>query len=368
VKTQSDESKNTLNANWKKFLRIGIILFSLVISYALNNYSARFNYITQDMISNYASFRSADTNIVLITIDKNDFSQLGGYPISRKYYAELITKLTSLNVKAIGLEIFLSDVDSLRTTFDSELIKTIKKSEHTVLASIIIEDKLGFNSLQLPSVKKKNNSVLTGHVNYLETNGIFVPMNVFRGSFVEVPFAVRLAGKEIKEDLIRINFYSKWNEYKKYSLAEFLSKKNGSMESLSTFKNKFIIIGVTDSTKSKPVKTPEGIISGLGLHAQFLDNILNDSYINYRQSFNLTFAMIAVLLLLVFVPMKIRFAFVLLGYFVFYIIVSVLIYNLFFIEINHFILLIAIGLIAVLEIYFTLNQSRHFLSETPSRN
>ncbi|MCK9279568.1 MAG: CHASE2 domain-containing protein [Melioribacteraceae bacterium] len=368
MKTQSEESKKYINTNRKKFLRIGIILFALVVSYALNNYSAHFNSISQDMISNYFSFRGADSNIVLITIDKKDFGELGGYPISRKYYALLINRLTALNVKSIGLEIFLSDIDSTRTAFDSELIDAIKKSKHTVLASVIIEDKYGYNSFQLPSPKHKDSSVLTGHVNYIETNGIFVPVKVIRGNFVEVPFAVRLAGKSINDDLIKINFYSKWKEYKKYSFVEFLNMTKESEEHLSILKGKHVIIGVTDSSKSKPAKTPEGVIPGLGLHAQFLDNLINDSYINYGQTVNVTFAMIAILLLLVFIPMKIRFSIIFLFYFLFYVIVSVAIYNLFFIEMNHFILVIAIGMMAVLEIYFTLNQSRHFLSEVPSRN
>jgi len=368
VKTNSEGTIDIIGAKRKKFLRIGIILFALVISYALNNYSAHFNSITQDVISNHFSFRSADSNIVLITIDKNDYSELGGYPLSREYYAHLIDKLTALNVKAIGIEIFLSDFDSSRTAADSELIEAIKKSKNTVLASIVIEDQYGYNSLQLPSVKQKENSILTGHVNYLERNGIFVPMNVVRGGLVEVPFAVRLMGRSINENLIKINFHSKWKEYKKYSFVEFLSKSNGDGSDLIGLKNKYIIIGVIDSTKSKPVNRPQGIIPGLGLQAQFLENVINNSYINYNLTFNVTFAMIALLLLVVFVPIKIRFHLILIFYFLFYVIVSIAIYNLFFIEMNHFILLIAIGLMGVLEIYFTLNHSRHFLSEEPSRN
>lgn len=368
MKTDSEETTGIIGAKRKKFLRIGIILFALVISYALNNYSAHFNSITQDVISKHFSFRSADSNIVLITIDKDDYSELGGYPLSREYYALLINRLTALNVKAIGIEIFLSDFDSSRTAADSELIDSIKRSKHTVLASIIIEDQYGYNSLQLPSVKQKDNSVLTGHVNYLEKNGFYVPMNVIRGSYIEVPFAIQLTGKSIVKNLVKINFHSKWAEYKKYSLVEFLNKSEGSSNELLSLKDKLAIIGVIDSAKSKSVKTPEGIIPGLGLQAQFLDNVVNNSYIHYNQNFNITFAMIAILLLLVFVPIKIRFYLILIFYFLFYIIISIAIYNLFFIEMNHFILLISIGLMVVLEVYFALNHSRHFFSEEPSRN
>jgi CHASE2 domain-containing sensor protein len=368
VKTNSEGTSYIIDAKRKKFLRIGIILFALVISYALNNYSAHFNSITQDVISNHFSFRSADSNIVLITINKNDYSELGGYPLSREYYARLIDKLTALNVKAIGLEIFLSDFDSSRTAADSELIDSIKRSKHTVLASIIIEDQYGYNSLQLPSVKQKDNSVLTGHVNYLEKNGFYVPTNIIRGNYIEIPFAIKLTGKSIDYNLVKINFHSKWAEYKKYSLVEFLNKSEGSSNELLSLKDKFAIIGVIDSAKSKPIHAPEGIIPGLGLQAQFLDNVINDSYINYNQSFSITFAMIALLLLAVFVPIKIRFYLILIFFFLFYIIISIAFYNLFYIEIDHFIMLIAIGLIGVLEIYFALNHSRHFLSEEPSRN
>lgn len=368
MKTNSEGTSYIIDEKRKKFLRIGIILFALVISYALNNYSAHFNSITQDVIINHFSFRSADSNIVLITINKNDYSELGGYPLSREYYARLINKLTALNVKAIGIEIFLSDFDSIRTAIDSELIDSIKRSKHTVLASIFIEDQYGYNSLQLPSVKQKDNSVLTGHVNYLEKNGFYVPTNIIRGNYIEVPFAIKLTGKSIDENLVKINFHSKWAEYKKYSLVEFLNKSEGSSNELFSLKDKFAIIGVIDSAKSKPVHAPEGIIPGLGLQAQFLDNVINDSYINYNQNLNITFAMIALLLLVVFVPIKIRFYFILIFFFLFYIIISIGFYNLFYIEINHFIILIAIGLMIVLEIYFALNHSRHFLSDEPSRN
>ena len=67
---------------------------------------------------------------------ESDLENIGPWPIKRSYYALLINKLTSNDVKAIGLEVFLSAKFISQTVYDNLLRNEIIKSNLVTISSV----------------------------------------------------------------------------------------------------------------------------------------------------------------------------------------------------------------------------------------
>ncbi|NQT26417.1 sigma 54-interacting transcriptional regulator [candidate division KSB1 bacterium] len=84
--------------------------------------------------------RSASDQIVLVTLDDMDIESLGGWPISRDYYAYMIHALSASGAKTIGLDFLFNDTDSLFLEYDQALAGFIRSSDRIVLPAIVQSD------------------------------------------------------------------------------------------------------------------------------------------------------------------------------------------------------------------------------------
>mgnify|MGYP005844571579 CR=1 FL=1 len=229
---------------------------------------------------------SPDTNIILIHFSEEDITQIGPWPIKRNYYALLINQLTSLGVKKIGLEIFLSSRLVTQSVYDNLLIKEIEKSGKVVLSCVAgkITEWNGeyfTDSLSYPSPKLLNENIPTGHINFIKDEHYQVPISLKQNKIIEKAFSLQLSGSELKNQFIIVNFISSWNKFKNYSALEFAELIFSRSKELKQFENKFVIIGVSDPQIATSIQTPfDEQMPGVAFHAFVLDNILNSRYIN----------------------------------------------------------------------------------------
>jgi DNA-binding NtrC family response regulator/CHASE2 domain-containing sensor protein len=231
-----------------------------------------------------------DTNIVLITIDGNDISQIGPWPIKRSYYALLVQSLTKLGVNKIGLEVFLSTRFESQAIYDNLLTKEIDKAKNVVLSSVAGEIKYKNNlfqtdSLSFPTPKLLDSEIPTGHLNFIDNNGIYIPLTIRAFGQNEKAFCYQLYGKNKKfntNDELKLNFVSSWKKFKHYTLLQFYRLINKKDPSLADFKNKIVIIGVTDQQIASTIETPfDDFMPGVALHAFALDNLENNRSLNF---------------------------------------------------------------------------------------
>jgi DNA-binding NtrC family response regulator/CHASE2 domain-containing sensor protein len=262
-----------------------LILFSLFISSFIS--------CDRSIESAFANLRGEelpDSNIIIIHVDEKDIENLGPWPIKRSYYALLINNLSKLDVKKIGLEVFLSSRFSSQAVYDNLLTREIERSGSIVLSSLAGEIKYDSNnniyttdSLSYPSPKLINENFLTGHINYIEDNGIKIPIELKANNEIEFAFFYQLANEDIarkKNDAININFISSWKKFQNYSLQAFFELVNSGSPALASFKNKIIIIGISDPQIAAGIKTYfEDGIPGIALHAFAVDNFLNQRYL-----------------------------------------------------------------------------------------
>lgn len=227
-----------------------------------------------------------DTNIIIIHFSKEDIDRIGPWPIKRNYYALLINQLTSLGVKKIGLEIFLSSRLVTQSVYDNLLLREIEKSGKVVLSSLagnITERNNQFitDSLSYPSPKLLKEDLQSGHINFIREDNIYIPLKIKNYNLVENAFALQLADTEMQKDCLIVNFVSSWNKIKQYSSLEFAELVYTKSEKLKLFKDKIVIIGISDPQIAISLQTPfDDELPGAALHAFALDNILNSRDIN----------------------------------------------------------------------------------------
>ena len=231
-----------------------------------------------------------DTNIVLITITRDDIDKVGPWPLKRSYYALLIKSLTDLNVQKIGLEVFLSARFTTQTIYDNLLAKEIKQSGRVVLGSVAgaLNEKDGkyfTDSLSYPSPKLLDETAATGHLNYIDGSGIKIPLRIYHEGNPEDAFSLKLSGIDADASLsnpLRVNFVSSWKKFKRYGLLEFFSMLHNNDAKLKNLKSKTVIIGITDPGIAASVRSVfDSAIPGAALHAFALDNILMKRGLNF---------------------------------------------------------------------------------------
>lgn len=225
-----------------------------------------------------------DTNIVIIHITKEDLESIGPWPIKRNYYALLINRLTGLDVKKIGLEIFISSKLVTQTVYDKLLKNEIEKSGRVVLSSVagkIIKsgDIYFTDSLSFPSPKLLNENFATGHLNYIKNDDVIIPLKLRSGNIVEHSFSEMLAEKDENLQAIILNPLYSWEKINNYSLLEFSEKLFNNDIELKNLKNKIVIVGISDPQFAATTQTIfDEQLPGVAMHAMAVDNLLNSNY------------------------------------------------------------------------------------------
>jgi len=238
-----------------------------------------------NVYSKIAFEKTPDTNIVIINISPSDLESIGPWPIKRSYYALLIKELSKLQVKEIGLEVFLSSRLVTQSIYDRLLRNEIEKSGKVVLGSLagkIIESKNKFytDSLSYPSPKLLNENFLTGHLNFIRNDDIEIPVILYNRGEPEKSFSFQLFDDSIKAKSVPVNFISSWDKFKHFSLLEFFNLVLNNDSQLEIFNDKIVLIGISDPQIASTIQTAfDDQLPGVALHAFALDNLLNNRWL-----------------------------------------------------------------------------------------
>lgn len=253
-----------------------LIFYSLFRNFDLSIYNA-FNKI--------AGERQPDSSIIIIHLTGNDLEQIGPWPIKRSYYALLLQNLNQLKVKKVGIEIFLSAKFASQSVYDRVLQNELQKFNDITLSSVagVItknNDQYSTDSLSLPSPKLLNETINSGHTNFIREYGIDIPLNIKYGEFSEKALSLSLFNEKITVSDIKINFVSGWKKFSNYSFIEFLQMVQENNSRLKLFEDKIVLIGISDKQLISGISTIfDENIPGAALHAFALDNLINDRYI-----------------------------------------------------------------------------------------
>jgi transcriptional regulator with PAS, ATPase and Fis domain len=354
---------------YKTHLKVVIAITAISLVYIFGNTFNKINADTEQLFRGAAGGLKPDTSIIILHITKNDFEKLGSYPLKRSYYALLINQLTALNVKAIGLDIFLSERLSSQSVYNSLLDDEIKKSGKVVLASLLqgLGDEKADISLLMPEPKKEIKDVVTGHSNYLDKDGIIIPLKFKADMYEEKAFALSLLEKSGRRtgipNTFRLNIISSWKRFQNYSLLEFFGlMENGDIK-LKGFKDKIVIIGISDPEISGVVETAfDDELPGVALQAFAVDNLLNNRYLK-KDYMNLSTALLILLLLPVFGKSSVKKSLLYIVTFALFILSSFILLIVFNIQVQYSVFFIPFLFLTAFETGLFIYEKRRYLKD-----
>ena len=297
----------------KALIKTLIVIISFLILLFFANAFTPLNLFVEKVFSKVKGETKPDSNIVLIHISESDLENIGPWPIKRSYYALLINKLTSNNVKVIGLEVFLSAKFISQTVYDNLLTNEIIKSNRVTLSSVAgnveFNDKIFFtDSLSYPSPKLLDDNIKTGYINYIQDPTNKIPLEVKTNGDIEKAFSYQLfenLNNSGYPKLIDVNFVSSWKSFKNYALLNFYDLIQADSDKLSALKNKIIIIGVSDPQVAQGFETNfDNDAPAFTLHAFALDNLIHKRY--FRDEYKLASTILFSVLFVLFVSFQAR--------------------------------------------------------------
>ncbi len=348
---------------------MGTLLFVILILYVLPGVVGKINNSVENIYSHIGGERTPDTNIVIIHISKSDLDRIGPWPIKRSFYALLIRKLTEQKVRKIGLEVFLSSKLVTQSVYDRLLKNEIEKSGKVVLSSLAgrikeVEGNYFIDSLSYPSPKLLNPAFLTGHINYIKKDGIEIPLILNNNDETEKAFSHQLTGKEVSERSVLINFMSSWKNFKNFSLLEYFELVQTNSPKLDRFKNKIVIIGISDvQLAANYVTAFDDNLPGLGLHAFAVDNLLNKRWI--KTEYYMVSAGLFIFILIAFVNFQNKFKaqpyYVYTSSFGVSIIITFMLYAIFHIKLALAYLFIPLSAMLITDIVFYLFEKNYLI-------
>ncbi|PKL83093.1 MAG: hypothetical protein CVV24_06750 [Ignavibacteriae bacterium HGW-Ignavibacteriae-3] len=306
-----------------------------------------------------------DSNIVIIKINQSDIEKLGGWPLRRSYYALLVNKLTKLHVSKIGIEVLLSSNAASQGVYNELLAEELKKSGKVVLSSILGDGGSGRDSIIYSQPRIENQELQSGHLNYLSRDGIYIPAEIRSRDKSEKAFILNISGKLLSDPYLKVNFYTSWKNFQNYSLIEFLRLFEERDSHITSLKNKFILIGVSDPSIAKTIRTfYDEELPGVGLHAIALDNILTNRQLNYKSANIIT----VILILFLFVGTQIRsrlpYYYILGISLISYIVIAFILFSFFHVEVNHSFLILPFFFIGGLELFYMITENKKQLNES----
>jgi len=355
-----------------KTIKSLVVFIPIIILFNIKNPFPNLQRFAEISVNQIGNEINPDSNIIILKIDQSDIDNLGGWPLRRNYYALIINELRKLNVKVIGFEVFLSKNYSMQNVYDDLLISEIIKSKNVILSSFFLSvenngEFLFSDSLIYPSIKLKNSSIETGHINFYETAGkIDIPNYIVTNDSLELSFAnkiyERIYGENSKQELFRLNIFNSSHKFISYSLLEFFSLIEAESKELQYFEDKIILIGVTDETISKGVRTDfESSIPGIYLHAFALDNLINSRYYktNYEGILGLAFSVLLLIFFRQYESVRKLSQFIFVTFF--YLIVIYFLYKILSFTIRIDIFLVPFILLSVFEIFYWFINKKYAL-------
>ena len=142
---------------------LAIALLGLVAWLSTPGSLGRMNHLIQDAGLRLVS-RPPHPDIVLVTIDDRSIAAIGRWPWRRALHAELITRLSAQNPRAIGMDILFNEADLDYPEDDLLLTEAIARSGRVVLPVLRRSYGLADNTADLPWPAFAQAAASLGHV------------------------------------------------------------------------------------------------------------------------------------------------------------------------------------------------------------
>ncbi|WP_341328400.1 EAL domain-containing protein [Methylotuvimicrobium sp. KM2] len=240
-------------------------------------------------------------DIVLVEIDEKSIRQLGRWPWSRRLHARLLDRLTSVKVNAVGMDILFAEAEQGDSQGDRLLARAIARNGRVVLP---LAPELQPNTTQQkfipPLLEFAQAAASVGHteIRLDEDNVVrsvflwqmedgypwpYFAQAVWQTGNKSINFP-HAAGHDVehwqRSEPVAIPFINSLSKLQRISYVDALSDDRF----LNRLEGRWVLIGMTASGLGQRFPTPVTVntnpMSGLELHGQVLNALLNNLSIN----------------------------------------------------------------------------------------
>ncbi len=338
--------KKTLHFNIKSGLIAGLVIGVLISTFHYLNLFEKLEAIAIDLRFQVRQNPPLSKNLAVIGVTKNCIDDIGGYPIPRDAYADVIKYIANGGAKAICLDIFF-DLPSSNKEADEELAQAIREAGNVVLPTFTAQKitTLPVRDGMYSTVAMRNNLDIfanaahrRGHINIIPGSDgkiRYVPGVILEQDTRVFPMALeaflRYKGLSDNDVEIRDNFF-KIQDIKipvdkhKTMLVNYFNPENAidflhidlPSEMLASgisffyfndvlkghvskrlFKDKIVLIGQTSHglSNSDEYITPFDVMFGAFIQASLINSFLTESFV---QRPSVLFSIISIFLISIF--------------------------------------------------------------------
>lgn len=303
--------------DWRQFLRrhsgserfaLALTLCALTALLVATDALRRWDWLLYDWALRTAS-RTASTDIAIVAVDEKSLQALGRWPWSRRLHAELIDRLTRYDVRSIGFDIAFPEASPAEDSgADASLAGAIAANRRVVLPVFPeqFDARPGVLAEVLPLPALGNAAAKLGHVDveldadaitrsvYLKA-GLGSPVwptlalamdEVARGkAWTALPGEDRVGavpgadGTWVRDQRVLINYAGPPGSFRHLSFIDVLTQDTVA----ASLHGKYVLVGVTAAGIGEGLSTPmsgeQRPMSGVELHANVLDNLLAERWI-----------------------------------------------------------------------------------------
>ena len=233
----------------------------------------------------------ADERIVLVEIDDASLNQLGRWPWSREVHAQFLDAIKPAHPKGVLMDILFVEPSSPKA--DNAMAQSAKNLSKWVLPALLTsangnildlghpEDGIQLQMPIQPLLQHAQVGLATAAPDSDNTvRRIYMGYDL-QGQVLPTMSALLLDGREASRvDQVLIPYTGGMNHYERVSYADVL---NGTVPA-SRFQDRYVFVGATAVGLGDLHKTPFGIMSGVEIHANVFDGLLNQRSLSMLES------------------------------------------------------------------------------------
>lgn len=260
---------------------ISAILVTLILSMLLN---AGFLSIQSTRMSDLLYNEQKPFNdIVIIAIDDQSINEIGRWPWSRAVFAEALENLKSAEIIGVDVSFFEPGPG------DKKLEKTLSELDNVILVAECTEFKNEKCSNWLKPIFDTNFAAANIYLDENIARSVPDKINEINSLSSEISEAYLNSPIELSDKNL-IYFHE---PYEKISFSEIISTDFDS----SRISDKIVLIGATANNLHDDQETPIGVLSGIEIHANAIQSMINDKSLSYQKTFSVIITMLLLTIL-----------------------------------------------------------------------
>ncbi|PUE58443.1 hypothetical protein B9Z44_01820 [Limnohabitans curvus] len=236
------ERKARLRREWWLTTAVALVMLALLV---LGDLARPMGNVLYDHLMRLQGFR-ATQNIVIIAVDDRSLQELGGWPLQRSQYTELLKRLDDncCRPKVIGLDLLFLDPSS----DDLALAEAIKQHKAVLPLAFKVQEDSPSSLQAIDPVAPLNEAATLGHINLsFDTDGVIRGIHTHEQGWSHFALALHAKGENKNATSAQSGHYRRFRMvdprvgFPMISLADALENNI----SRTLLKDKYVLIGVT---------------------------------------------------------------------------------------------------------------------------